>query len=39
MSAKRKRLLKEIAETASKIALEIVIVIIFKKIRGGRFWK
>jgi len=37
MRANRKRLLKEIASTAGKIALEIMIVIILKK--GGRFWK
>ena len=37
MHANRKRWLKEIASTAGKIALEIVIVIILKK--GGRFWK
>jgi hypothetical protein len=37
MHANRKRWLKEIANTAGKIALEIIIVIILKK--GGRFWK
>jgi len=37
MRADKKRWLKEIANTARKIALEIIIVIIFKK--GGRFWK
>jgi len=39
MRANRKQWLKEIANTAGKIVLEIAIVIIFKKIRGGRFWK
>lgn len=37
MRANRKRWLKEIANMAGKIALEIIIVIILKK--GGRFWK
>jgi len=37
MRANRKHWLKEIASTAGKIVLEIVIVLIFKK--GGRFWK
>jgi hypothetical protein len=39
MRAERKRWLKEIANTAGKIVLEIAVVIIFKRIRGGRFWK
>jgi hypothetical protein len=37
MRVNRKRWLKEIANAAGKIALEIIIVIILKK--GGRFWK
>jgi hypothetical protein len=39
MRAERKRWLKEIANTAGKIVLEIAVVIIFKRIRGGRSWK
>ncbi len=39
MQANRKRMLKEAAKTAGRIAIEIIIVIITKRIRGIRFWK
>ena len=39
MRANRKRMLKEAAKTAGRIVIEIIIVIITKRIRGIRFWK
>jgi hypothetical protein len=32
-------MLKEVAKTAGRIAIEIIIVIITKRIKGVRFWK
>jgi hypothetical protein len=32
-------MLKEAAKTAGRIVIEIIIVIITKRIRGIRFWK
>ena len=31
--------LKEIAKVAGKIALEVALIIILKRFRGGSFWK
>ncbi len=39
MRASRKQMLKEVAKTAGRIVIEIIIVIITKRIRGVRFWK
>ena len=39
MRANRKQMLKEVAKNARRIAIEIIIVIITKRIRGVRFWK
>jgi hypothetical protein len=32
-------MLKEVVKTAGRIAIEIIIVIITKRIKGVRFWK
>ena len=39
MRESRKRMLKEAAKTAGRIVIEIIIVVITKRIRGVRFWK
>ena len=39
MRESRKRMLKEVAKTAGRIAIEIIIVILTKRIKGVRFWK
>ena len=39
MRESRKQMLKEVAKTAGRIVIEIIIVIITKRIRGIRFWK
>ena len=39
MRASRKQMLKEVAKTAGRIVIEIIIVIITKRFRGIRFWK
>ena len=39
MHESRKRILKEAAKTAGRIVIEIIIVIITKRIRGIKFWK
>jgi len=39
MRESRKRMLKEAAKTVGRIVIEIIIVIITKRIRGIRFWK
>ncbi|MBV6419561.1 MAG: hypothetical protein DAHOPDDO_00784 [Ignavibacteriaceae bacterium] len=36
---RRKETLKEIAKIAGKIALEIAIIIITRRWKGGTFWK
>ncbi|QQS37199.1 MAG: hypothetical protein IPM56_04390 [Ignavibacteriales bacterium] len=39
MRTGRNHWLKEVAKIAGRIAIEIVIVIITKRIKGVRFWK
>jgi hypothetical protein len=34
-----KRKLNEAAKVAGKIALEVILIIIFRKWKGGSFWK